>query len=141
MMQQTSAAELLLAIARRFAGIESQEGLRLRASRVTDWSAAMDLARAHGMEPLAAWYLDTDCAGMFAPDFYDRLHATLQRNTANFVLLSTDLIKVLRILRVSRHTGRSAERPRPGNNTVQRNPVARELRPRPAGSPWRRRTG
>ena len=99
MMQQTSAAELLLAIARRFAGIESQEGLRLRASRVTDWSAAMDLARAHGMEPLAAWYLDTDCAGMFAPDFYDRLHATLQRNTANFVLLSTDLIKVLRILR------------------------------------------
>ncbi len=59
----------------------------------------MDLARAHGMEPLAAWYLDTDCAGMFAPDFYDRLHATLQRNTANFVLLSTDLIKVLRIFR------------------------------------------
>ena len=99
MMQQTPAAELLLAIARRFAGIESPEGLRLRASRVTEWSAAMELARAHGMEPLAAWYLDTDCAGMFAPDFYDRLHATLQRNTANFVLLTTDLIKVLRILR------------------------------------------
>ena len=58
----------------------------------------MDLARAHGMEPLAAWYLNTDCAAMFAPDFYDRMHAILQRNTANFVLLSTDLIKVLRIL-------------------------------------------
>src|SRR5260370_22652520 len=57
----------------------------------------MDLARAHGMEPLAAWYLNTDCAGMFAPDLYDRLQAKLQRNTANFVLLSTDLIKVLRI--------------------------------------------
>ena len=58
----------------------------------------MDLARAHGMEPLAAWYLKTDCAGTFAPDFYDRMRAILRRNTANFVLLSTDLIKVLRIL-------------------------------------------
>ena len=99
MTQQTLAAELLLAVARRFAGSESPEGLRVRASRVTDWRAAMDLARAHGMEPLAAWYLDTDCAGMFAPDFYDRLRATLQSNTANFVLLSTDLIKALRIFR------------------------------------------
>ena len=99
MMQLPPAADLLLAIARRFAGIESPDGIRFHAGRISDWSAAMDLARAHGMEPLAAWYLNTDCAGMFAPDFYDRLHAILQRNTANFVLLSTDLIKVLRILR------------------------------------------
>jgi hypothetical protein len=98
MMQLSPAADLLLAIARRFAGSESPEGIRSYAGRISDWSAAMDLARAHGMEPLAAWYLNTDCAGMFAPDFYDRMRATLQRNTANFVLLSTDLIKVLRIL-------------------------------------------
>jgi hypothetical protein len=99
MKQLSPAADLLRAIARRFAGSESPEGLRSHASRISDWSAAMDLARAHGMEPLAAWYLSTDCAGMFAPDFHDGLHATLQRNTANFVLLSTDLIRVLRILR------------------------------------------
>jgi hypothetical protein len=99
MMPLNPATDLLLAIARRFAGTESPEGLRFRAGRISDWSAAIDLARAHGMEPLAAWYLNTDCAGMFAPDFYDSLHATLQRNTANFVLLSTDLIKVLRIFR------------------------------------------
>jgi hypothetical protein len=97
-MQLTPATDLLLAIARRFAGSESAEGLRFHAGRISDWSAAMDLARAHGMEPLAAWYLNTDCAGMFASDFYDRMRTTLQRNTANFVLLSTDLIKVLRIL-------------------------------------------
>jgi hypothetical protein len=36
---------------------------------------------------------------MFGPDFYRRMHAKLERNTANFMLLSTDLIKVLRILR------------------------------------------
>ena len=98
MMQQTPAAELLLAVARRFAGIESPEEIRLRASRVTDWRAAMDLARAHGMEPLAAYYINTDCAGMFAPEFHKRLRAILVGNTAKFVVLSTDLIKVLRIL-------------------------------------------
>ena len=99
MMQLTPAADLLVAVARRFAGTESADGLRFHAGRISDWSAAMDLARAHGMEPLAAWYLNTDCAGMFAPDFYDSLSAKLQRNTANFVLLSTDLIKLLRIFR------------------------------------------
>ncbi|MGC2757069.1 nucleotidyltransferase domain-containing protein [Candidatus Binatus sp.] len=98
MMQQTPAAELLLAVARRFAGIESPEGMRLCTSRVTDWRAAMDLARAHGMEPLAAYYINTDCAGMFAPEFHKRLRAILVGNTAKFVVLSTDLIKVLRIL-------------------------------------------
>jgi hypothetical protein len=98
-MQLSSAAELLLAVARRFVGSESKEGLRLHASRISDWNAAMDLARAHAMEPLAAWYLNTDCAGMFAPNIHVRLRAILQRNTANFMLLSTDLIKVLRILR------------------------------------------
>lgn len=97
-MRLSPAADLLLAIARRFAGTESPDGIRFYAGRISDWSAAMDLARAHGMEPLAAWYLKTDCAGTFAPDFYDRMRAILRRNTANFVLLSTDLIKVLRIL-------------------------------------------
>ena len=97
-MQLTPETDLVLAIARRFAGSETPEGLRLCASRISDWSVAMSLARAHGMEPLAAWYLNTDCAGVLATDFHDHLNAILQRNTAKFVLLSTDLIKVLRIL-------------------------------------------
>lgn len=97
-MNITPEADFLLACARRFAGTESRDGLRVRASRISDWNAAMDLARAHWMQPLAAWYLNTDCAGMLPPELHDSLHATLHRNTANFLLLSADLIKVLRIL-------------------------------------------
>lgn len=96
--QLTPEADLLLAIARRFAGSDSAEELRVRAGRISDWSAALDFARAHGMEPLAALYLNADCQGVLQPDFCERLRATLQRNTTNFVLLSADLIKVLRIL-------------------------------------------
>src|SRR5580704_11218092 len=99
-MQLTPQAHLLLACARRFAGTESPDGIRVSAGRISDWNAAMDLARGHRMEPLAAWYLNTDCAGMLAPELHDSLHATLRRSTANFLLLSADLIKVLRILQV-----------------------------------------
>jgi hypothetical protein len=97
--QLAPAVDLLLSIARRFAGTESAEGLRVCAGRISDWSAAMGLARAHGMQPLAALYLNADCPEMLTPEFRERLHATLQCNTINFVLLSTDLIKVLRLLR------------------------------------------
>lgn len=97
--QLTPAADLLLAVARRFAGSESAEELRVYAGRILDWNAALDFARAHGMEPLLALYLKTECPEMLTQDFRERLHATLERNTINFVLLSTDLIKVLRILR------------------------------------------
>ena len=99
MTQLSPAADLLLAVARRFVGSESKEELRLYASRISDWNAAIDLARSHAMEPLAAWHLNTDGAGMLAPNIHERLQAILQRNTANFMLLSTDLINVLRILR------------------------------------------
>ncbi len=97
-MQLTPEADFLLACARRFAGTESPQGLRLRASRISDWNAAIDLARAHWIEPLAAWYLSTGCAGTLAPGLHENLHATLHRNTANFLLLSAGLIKVLRLL-------------------------------------------
>ena len=43
MTQLSPATDLLLAIARRFAGTESPEGLRFHAGRISDWSAAMDL--------------------------------------------------------------------------------------------------
>lgn len=99
LFQPSPAADLLLAVARRFAGSESAEGLRVRAGRISDWNAAMDFARAHGMEPLVALYLNSDCPGVLAPEFRERLRATSRRITTNFVLLSTDLIKVLRILR------------------------------------------
>jgi hypothetical protein len=95
-MQLTPEADLLLACARRFAGTESPEGLRVRASRISDWKAAKELARGHWMEPLVAWYLNTDCAGMFTSDFHNDLHTTLRRNTVDFMLLSVDLIRILR---------------------------------------------
>jgi hypothetical protein len=59
----------------------------------------MDLARGHWMEPLVAWYLNIDCAGMFATDFDDGLRTTLHRSTTNLMLLSANLIKILRILK------------------------------------------
>src|ERR1700693_6189200 len=98
-MQLTTEADLLQACARRFAGTESPEGIRVRASRISDWNAAMNLARGHLMEPLVVWYLGTDCIGMFASDFQDNLQATLRRNTANIMLLGAHLLKTLRILR------------------------------------------
>lgn len=97
-MQLTPEADLLLACTRRFAGTESSEDVRVRASQISDWNAAIDLARGHCLEPLIAWYLQTDCAGMFAKDFHDGLRVTLRRSTANLMLLCTDLTKVLRIL-------------------------------------------
>jgi hypothetical protein len=85
-MQLTPEADLLLACARRFAGTECPEGIRVRASRISDWNATMNLARSHWMEPLAAWYLNTDCAGMFASGFHNDLRTALRRSTANFML-------------------------------------------------------
>src|SRR5579863_1606366 len=97
-MNLTPETDFLLGCARRFAGTASPAELRGRAGRISDWPAAIDLTRAHWMEPLAAWYLDTDCAGLLPPDIHDGLRAAMRRNAANFLLLSADLIKVLRVL-------------------------------------------
>jgi hypothetical protein len=97
-MQLRPDSDFLLACARRFAGTQSADGLRARAARVPDWESALELARAHGMEPLAAWYLNTDCNGMLAPQLHRRLHEVMRRTAAASLLLSAELIKVLNIL-------------------------------------------
>ncbi|HKD66041.1 MAG TPA: nucleotidyltransferase family protein [Candidatus Binataceae bacterium] len=97
-MNVTPETDLLLACARRFACTASPAEFRDRAGRITDWPAAISLARAHWMEPLAAWYLDTECAELLPSAIREVLRAAIHRSAVNFLLLSAELIKVLCVL-------------------------------------------
>jgi hypothetical protein len=94
--------DLLLACTRHFAGTCGDAGVVERARRIEDWSAVMELARAHWMEPLVAWQLRTLCADLLEPSFAADVDHILRYNTARHLLLSAELIKVLGILEAER---------------------------------------
>jgi hypothetical protein len=97
-MNLTPESDLLLACTGHFAGTCGDADVVERARRIEDWSAVIDLARAHWMEPLVAWQLKSICPDLLDPDLSAHLDQMLRFNTAKHLLLSADLIKVLAIL-------------------------------------------
>jgi hypothetical protein len=98
-VELTAETRLLLASLREFAGTGGPENLRIHASEVHEWEGFIDLARAHWMEPLVAWQLRAACAEMLGPAVLPALDTIIRRSAARHLLLSAELIKVLRILR------------------------------------------
>jgi hypothetical protein len=92
-----TATELLLASLRWFAGTGDAETMRQCAARIQDWDAAIELARAHWLEPLLAWQLRSACADMLEPAFAARLHRVVRASTAKHLLLAANLHKLLEI--------------------------------------------
>src|SRR5215469_10642738 len=101
-MQLIPEADLLLACTRHFAGTCDCAEVVKRARSIRDWSAAIDLARAHWIEPLVAWQLRSTCSDLLEPDLLTGLDQVLRYNTARHLLLASDLIKVLRIFKALR---------------------------------------
>jgi Uncharacterised nucleotidyltransferase len=89
---------LLLACLRWFVGTAGIENVRIRAREVRSWSAFIRLAQAHWLEPLVAWQLRNACPEMVEPALLVALDKIIHRSAARHLLLTVELIKVLRIL-------------------------------------------
>jgi hypothetical protein len=97
-MDLSAGARLVLSCARWFAGVDSVELLRQHASQVTDWRGMIATADAHAMTPTTAWCLRTNCADLVPPQILAELQKTLRSNAAHHMLLSGELLSLLRIL-------------------------------------------
>jgi Uncharacterised nucleotidyltransferase len=97
-MNTTPEARLLLTCTRWFAGTASADDVHLHARDLLgDFDPFMELARAHWMEPLAAWCLKATCPEMLQPAFRTTLDVLMRQSAARHLLLQAELLKVLRI--------------------------------------------
>jgi hypothetical protein len=96
--QISAEARLLLSCVRCFAGTGGTGAIRDSVREIHDWDALMELARAHWIEPLVAWYLKTNCADLLDPGMLANQGAIVRRCMAHYLMLCVSLRKVLDLL-------------------------------------------
>jgi hypothetical protein len=96
--QITAEARLVLACLRCFVGTGDAGAVRELAREIHDWEAALDLARAHWVEPLVAWYLKANCADLMDSVTIANLDRVLRYCTASHLMLCVTLRNVLDVL-------------------------------------------
>ncbi len=69
--------------------------LRRAATRVADWTAALDAAGRHTLKPLVHWRLSRLCADAVPPEVAARLQEAFLANAARNLMAAAELRKVL----------------------------------------------
>ena len=72
--------------------------MRESARDIQDWDAVMELARAHWVEPLMAWYLKTGCADLLDSRTIAILDGILRYCAASHLMLCVTLRNILGVL-------------------------------------------